>query len=178
MQTNDERVERLLASSNQSNSYIAVNAPRNEEYIDESTALLDNPPVAENQQGDMDVATRLKSLDDQSDDEIRACCGSRLKHARLSKGLLLRDVVERMSEVWPNVEHVSRLQSYEAGLRMMSIGTARHLAKALGVSAAWLLCVDDTIGLEDEQLEILRLYVQAPESVRHLAMRILRQGNS
>lgn len=174
MSQHEERDARLLASWNENNPGETETIPQHVESVDGSNAFGDSSELTESERQEADVAGKQKSLDDLSDSELRAVGGSRLKHARLSKGMLLRDVVDRMAKVWPNVEHVSRLQSYESGARMMSIQTARHLGRALDVSAAWLLCVDDTIGIDDEQLEILRLYIQAPDAVRKLVSRMLR----
>ncbi len=63
--------------------------------------------------------------------------GIRLKSARLSRGLTLRDI----SLITPKFSQ-SRLSSYENGKRAMNPDVAYELGGIVGASVAHLLCVD------------------------------------
>ena len=122
------------------------------------------------------MTSRKLQIDKLGEIELRKLSGLRLRQAREAKRLLMRDVVYKMAGVWENTSHVTRLQGYESGMRGMSILTARQLSKVLGVSAAWLLCVEDTVELSGADIAFLTTFEAAPEPTRKVIRDILKLG--
>jgi len=115
-----------------------------------------------------------KPLNKMSEKELRKAQGQRLRNSRLQRGLLMKDLTNLMSKHWDNVENVSRLQGYENGTRKMPVTAARQLAEALNVSAAYLLCVDDTLGLSADDMLVLARYKELPDPIRDVVNQLLR----
>ena len=89
--------------------------------------------------------------------------GMRLARVRMSNEWSQEDVVTRLRGVWPSTHFVSRLSAYENGTRSMSIQVARQLGAVLDVPAAYLLCVEDTVGSVTER-EVAKLYAKYREA--------------
>ena len=100
---------------------------------------------------------------------LRIRIGKRLRRARQEKGLYLKDV----AAMDPRNFAMSRIVSYEQGTRSMPLALGKALAKALGVSPAWLMCMDDRAGFSPEQVELLAAYDAASPDVRDLVRRML-----
>lgn len=100
---------------------------------------------------------------------LRIRIGKRIRRARKDKGLYLKDI----AAMDPKHFSVSRIVSYEQGTRSMSLALGKELAKALGVSAAWLMCMDDRAGFTSEQVKLLAAYDAASPDVRDLIWRLL-----
>jgi len=88
----------------------------------------------------------------------KAESGLRLKSARMTKGMKLQGLADLTTNL-----SKSRISNYEQGLRLMDPDAAHQLAKVLGISAAWLLCVDDEPGLSPDELALLNKYRQTDE---------------
>lgn len=96
--------------------------------------------------------------------EYKKMCGARLKQARLEKGLTLKQLHAQLGF------HRSRsnLGNYEAGLRLPPPWEAHLLANALGVTASYLLCLDEgQMMLRPEEEKLLRYWRALPENERH-----------
>jgi transcriptional regulator with XRE-family HTH domain len=79
----------------------------------------------------------------------------RLRYARESRGLSLA----ALSDLTGGELSKSRISNYEQGIRRMSIEVARMLADAFGtVSATYLLCLDDSMHLTPDEIELIRKY--------------------
>lgn len=102
--------------------------------------------------------------------------GKRMKlartRARNGKGYTLRDV----SEALPDYS-ISRLHGYESGYRGMTPDVADEIGRFLGVTAAYLLCVDDYAdhveGVDDEARFFLLRWRDASDEVREIVRDIL-----
>lgn len=55
----------------------------------------------------------------------------------------------------------SRISNYEQGLRRLGLEEAQALSTALGVSATYLLCLDDAGFLSEEEQWLLELFRKA-----------------
>ena len=94
--------------------------------------------------------------------------GQRLRDARKSKGLSLRG----LSELTGCAVSVSRLNNYERGIRRLSIEAARALANALGTcTPAYLLCVDDPLTLNADEIALLQKYRETDAQGRALVLK-------
>ncbi len=96
-----------------------------------------------------------RSLQDELMD-FKAESGRRLKQARDAKGLKLRELAAMVNGV-----SESRISNYEQGTRLMRQPEAVKLAEALGVSAAYLMCVDETLILPAKVKRLVELYEQS-----------------
>lgn len=72
--------------------------------------------------------------------------GIRLRHARLEKNLTLNDVASKIEGM-----SASRISNYEQGIRSMGPADAASIGDVLDISAAYLLCLDDTVLSPTEQ---------------------------
>ncbi len=88
--------------------------------------------------------------------DFKAESGRRLKQARDAKGLKLRELAAMVNGV-----SESRISNYEQGTRLMRQPEAVKLAEALGVSAAYLMCVDETLILPAKVKRLVELYEQS-----------------
>lgn len=79
--------------------------------------------------------------------------GRRLQQARESKDWTLRELASKVKGV-----SESRISNYEQGLRLMRQPEAIKLAAALGVSAAYLMCVDEGSTLPPRAQRLLNLF--------------------
>tara|TARA_B110000027_G_scaffold62245_1_gene66893 strand:- start:2766 stop:3137 length:372 start_codon:yes stop_codon:yes gene_type:complete len=91
-------------------------------------------------------------------DGIRKESGARLKKARKDASYTLA----LMEDASKGKISKSRIGNYEAGTRMMDVATAITIGQILGVSAAYLLVVDETSesasdGLNESQNKLLKL---------------------
>jgi transcriptional regulator with XRE-family HTH domain len=85
--------------------------------------------------------------------DFKAESGRRLKLAREAKAWTLREVVAQIKGI-----SESRLSNYEQGLRLMRQPEAIKLASVLGVSAAYLMCVDEGSELPLRKQRLLALF--------------------
>jgi transcriptional regulator with XRE-family HTH domain len=95
--------------------------------------------------------------------DLSMLIGSRLRAARKALGLSLTDLAARTGGALTK----SRISNYEQGLRRMGVEEARMLATALGtVSAAYLLCLEDSGFLVEEEQRLLERYRRTDERGR------------
>jgi transcriptional regulator with XRE-family HTH domain len=94
--------------------------------------------------------------------EITKEQGRRLRDARGVLKLTLREVSERTK----GAVSPSRLSNYEQGLRLLKPREALRLAEALGVTAAYLLCVEGG-EMTQEEVNLLRNWRALPENERN-----------
>ena len=80
--------------------------------------------------------------------------GRRLKHRREELKLTL----DALSKRTRGVLSLSRISNYEQGIRYMDPQAAIILARCLGVSAAWLMCVDDESTMSEDERQLLQRY--------------------
>ncbi len=67
---------------------------------------------------------------------------------------------------------MSRLNNYERGIRRLSIEAARVLANALGTcTPAYLLCVDDPLTLNADEIALLQKYRETDAQGRALVLK-------
>lgn len=95
--------------------------------------------------------------------------GRRIKAARLKKGLRLEDVCSQIPELI-----VSRLSNWEQGRNMVGVDEAKKLAPILGVSASYLLTIEDEPG-DTRERALIDLYrqsdVRGKDEILHIAER-------
>jgi transcriptional regulator with XRE-family HTH domain len=98
----------------------------------------------------------------------RGTIAARLTALRLAKGWKLREA----SVATDGLLSPSRISNYEQGLREMGIPEAKILAKAYGITAAHLLCLDeDSPVLSKVEQEHIRALRALPENERNGYMR-------
>lgn len=85
--------------------------------------------------------------------DYKAESGRRLRQARESKGLTLKELAART-----NTLTVQRISNYEQGLRYMDPDVAHQLPRALGVRACWLMCVDDEDTFTTDERDLVEKY--------------------
>lgn len=85
--------------------------------------------------------------------DLKEEIGRRIKKAREDAGLTLLDLENRTA-----VLKVSRISNYEQGRRTPGPEEAKLLARALGVSAAYLLCVDAESELRPDEQALIENY--------------------
>ena len=85
--------------------------------------------------------------------DYKAESGRRLRQARESKELTLKELAART-----NTLTVQRISNYEQGLRYMDPDVAHQLARALGVRASWLMCVDDDDTFTADERDLIEKY--------------------
>lgn len=84
--------------------------------------------------------------------------GRRIRGARDRQGWSLEELANRTG--WLKK---SRISNYEQGTRTPGPEEAMALGKALGVSAAWILCVDDESGPPPDERALLEKYRASDE---------------
>lgn len=89
--------------------------------------------------------------------------GKRLRSAREAKLLTL----DGLSKLTNRVLSPSRISNYEQGLRQMGTEEALALYRHLGVSPAYLLCVDTEGEMTKQEEELLRAFRALPERDRN-----------
>ena len=92
--------------------------------------------------------------------------GRRIKRARQSKGMTLDQVCISV----PGLT-VSRLSNWEQGTRMIGVDEAKRLAPALGVTAGYLLTLEDA---PEDQREsaLLDLYRHSDDRGKEMIIRV------
>ena len=94
--------------------------------------------------------------------------GHRLRTARMAQKLSLAELATKTKTL-----SKSRISNYEQGIRRMGIEEALELADALdGLTATYLLCLDDTSPLTPMEWDLIARYRAADERGRDLIMRV------
>jgi len=94
--------------------------------------------------------------------------GHRLRTARMAQKLSLAELATKTKTL-----SKSRISNYEQGIRRMGIEEALELADALdGLTATYLLCLDDTSPLTPMEWELIARYRDADDRGRDLIMRV------
>jgi len=93
--------------------------------------------------------------------DYKAETGRRIKAAREKKGWSLED----LSRETKGALSKSRIGNYEQGIRMPGPAEANTLAAALGVDAAYLLCLQQVFTLQ--AIEMIRNFMALPERDRN-----------
>lgn len=94
--------------------------------------------------------------------------GQRLRAARQAQGLSLSDLSSLTGAL-----SKSRISNYEQGIRRMGLEEAQVLATALGtVTAIYLLCLDDTDPLSQEERHLLERYRGTDPRGRETILRV------
>lgn len=70
---------------------------------------------------------------------------------------------------------VSRLSNWEQGIRMIPVDEAKRLAPVLGVSAGYILTIEDTPGEPADVKALVDLYKQSDERGRATIIRVAEQ---
>lgn len=99
--------------------------------------------------------------------DLKEEIGRRIKQAREDAGLTLLELSKRVGHL-----KVSRISNYEQGRRTPGPEEARALARALGVSAAYLLCVDAESELRPDEKALLENYRATDSRGRSTIIRI------
>jgi len=102
--------------------------------------------------------------------------GQRLRALRHERKLSL----QHLSDLTDGTLSKSRISNYEQGIRRLGIEPAQTLATALsGVSAAYLLCLDDGEQPPDnDEWELLQAFRKADERGRHTMLAVAAQQNA
>jgi transcriptional regulator with XRE-family HTH domain len=80
--------------------------------------------------------------------------GQRLRSARLAHKYSLAELASRTRTL-----SKSRISNYEQGIRRMGIEEAQEISEALeGITPAYLLCLDDTSPLSEEEWQLIQRY--------------------
>ena len=88
-------------------------------------------------------------------DELSAAIGLRLRTERHRRKLSL----SQLAALTDDILGKSRISNYEQGIRRMGLEESVILGRALGdVSPAYLLCLDDSDPLTDEDHHLLALF--------------------
>jgi len=94
--------------------------------------------------------------------------GQRLRSARHAQGLSLSELSARTGTL-----SKSRISNYEQGIRRMGLEEAQELSQALGtVTPIYLLCLDDTDPLSEEERRLVESYRYADERGREMILRV------
>ncbi len=94
--------------------------------------------------------------------------GQRLRAARNAQGLSLSELAARTKTL-----SKSRISNYEQGIRRMGLEEAAELAEALdGLTATYLLCLDDNSPLCPEELALIERYRRTDERGRRTIQRV------
>lgn len=99
--------------------------------------------------------------------------GQRLRALRQGRKLSL----QQLADLTDGTLSKSRISNYEQGIRRLGIEPAQTLAVALsGVSAAYLLCLDDGEEPPDErEWELLQAFRRADDRGRHTMLTVAAQ---
>jgi transcriptional regulator with XRE-family HTH domain len=87
----------------------------------------------------------------------KAEMGRRIKAAREAAGLTQKELCKKVPGL-----RISTLSNYEQGTREAPVSTLKQIARALDVSAAYILTVDDTILCEREK-KLIAMFRQTDE---------------
>lgn len=90
--------------------------------------------------------------------DLKKQIGLRIKAARENNGWSLAELAARTISL-----QKSRIGNYEQGTRTPGPLEAKELARALGVSAAYVLCVDDESTLSEDEKKLLEKYRHTDE---------------
>ena len=94
--------------------------------------------------------------------------GQRLRTARQSRGLSLSELSNLTG-----VLSKSRISNYEQGIRRMGLEEAQQLAAALvSVTPTYLLCLEDTDPLSNEERVLVERYRQADSRGRETILKV------
>ena len=94
--------------------------------------------------------------------------GQRLRSARLAHKYSLSELASRTRTL-----SKSRISNYEQGIRRMGIEEAQELSEALeGVTPAYLLCLDDTSPLAEDEWQLIQRYRMTDERGRELIQHV------
>lgn len=94
--------------------------------------------------------------------------GQRLRGARQSRGLSLSELSNLTG-----VLSKSRISNYEQGIRRMGLEEAQQLAAALvNVTPTYLLCLEDTDPLSNEERVLVERYRQADSRGRETILKV------
>lgn len=93
--------------------------------------------------------------------DYKAEIGRRIKVAREKRGWSLQD----LSQATKPPLSKSRIGNYEQGKRMPGPAEANTLAAALGVDAAWLMCLQQVF--TSQAIEMMRNFMALPERDRN-----------
>jgi transcriptional regulator with XRE-family HTH domain len=94
--------------------------------------------------------------------------GQRLRAARQSRGLSLSELSNLTG-----VLSKSRISNYEQGIRRMGLEEAQQLAAALvNVTPTYLLCLEDTDPLSNEERVLVERYRQADSRGRETILKV------
>lgn len=85
--------------------------------------------------------------------DIKKEIGQRIKMAREKNGWSLSELAARTTSL-----QKSRIGNYEQGTRTPGPLEAKELAHALGVSAAYILCVDEELPQPEDEKKLLEKY--------------------
>jgi len=96
--------------------------------------------------------------------------GERIAAARSKNGYRLKDVCQLV----PGLT-TTRLSNWEQGIRMISVDEAKRLAPVLGVSAAYLLTIDDSPGESADVKALVELYKKSDDRGRATIIRVAEQ---
>jgi transcriptional regulator with XRE-family HTH domain len=157
-----ERDEIVRENRNEGNTISEI-----DEKVGEDGELSDNQDLPGEAS---EMPLKLSQLNER---ELRRVAGQRVKEARERCGLRQIDVVMKMSKYGVFRKNPSWLSSYEDGSHNFTIYTARALGEILNTSAAYLLCVDDTLAYDDEQLELLRAIQLSPPDTIAIVRKLL-----
>ena len=98
--------------------------------------------------------------------DTKAEAGRRIKAARLALGLRLEDVCSRIPELT-----VSRLSNWEQGRNLIGVEEAKKLAPVLGVSAGYILTLEDAPA-DKRESALLQLFRESDERGRTSIFRV------
>ena len=94
--------------------------------------------------------------------------GQRLRAARMAHKYSLSELASRTRTL-----SKSRISNYEQGIRRMGIEEAQELSEALdGVTPAYLLCLDDTSPLSEDEWRLIQRYRRTDERGRELVQQV------
>ncbi len=94
--------------------------------------------------------------------------GQRLRSARLAHKYSLAELASRTRTL-----SKSRISNYEQGIRRMGIEEAQELSEALeGVTPAYLLCLDDTSPLAEDEWQLIQRYRTTDERGREMIQQV------
>lgn len=94
--------------------------------------------------------------------------GQRLRAARLAHKYSLSELASRTRTL-----SKSRISNYEQGIRRMGIEEAQELSEALdGITPAYLLCLDDTSPLSEDEWQLIQRYRKTDERGRDVILHV------
>lgn len=106
--------------------------------------------------------------------DLTKTIGQRLRAARQAQHLSLSALSSRTGGL-----SKSRISNYEQGIRRMGLEEAKELSLALGnVTATYLLCLDDSGLLSDEEQALIERYRHSDERGRELIAKVAEAQSS